>query len=82
MMATGRNKLYINNHRSDFYRISSAVYGLDHSGFCTQASFFDYDMDGDLDCLIINNSPLPFSSLNYADYEGHGYIPVECEMII
>ena len=24
-------------------------------------------MDGDLDCFIINNSPIPFSSLNYAD---------------
>jgi hypothetical protein len=60
-----RNKLYINNHNNTFSD-SAAAYGLDHSGFCTQASFFDYDMDGDLDCLIINNSPLPFSSLNYA----------------
>ena len=60
-----RNKLYINNHHNGFAD-SAAAYGLDHSGFCTQASFFDYDMDGDLDCLIINNSPLPFSSLNYA----------------
>ncbi|MFN8288884.1 MAG: VCBS repeat-containing protein [Chitinophagaceae bacterium] len=61
-----RNKLYINNHNLGFTE-SAAAYGLDHSGFCTQASFFDYDLDGDLDCLIINNSPLPFSSLNYAD---------------
>ena len=61
-----RNKLYINNGRLGFTEMSKA-YGLDHSGYCTQASFFDYDQDGDLDCLIINNSPLPFSSLNYAD---------------
>jgi hypothetical protein len=61
-----RNKLYINNHDLSFTE-SAAQYGLDHSGFCTQASFFDYDMDGDLDCFLINNSPLPFSSLNYAD---------------
>jgi hypothetical protein len=60
-----RNKLYINNRNLSFTE-SAAKYGLDHSGFCTQASFFDYDMDGDLDCFIINNSPLPFSSLNYA----------------
>jgi hypothetical protein len=60
-----RNKLYINNHNLSFTD-SAHEYGLDHSGFCTQASFFDYDMDGDLDCLLINNSPLPFSSLNYA----------------
>ena len=58
------NKLYINNHDLSFTEQAKA-YGLDHSGFCTQASFFDYDLDGDLDCLLINNSPLPFSSLNY-----------------
>lgn len=58
------NKLYINNHNLTFTEQAKA-YGLDHSGFCTQASFFDYDLDGDLDCLLINNSPLPFSSLNY-----------------
>jgi hypothetical protein len=61
-----RNKLYINNHDLTFTE-SAAQYGLDISGYCTQASFFDYDMDGDLDCLIINNSPIPFGSLNYAN---------------
>lgn len=60
-----KNKLYINNHDLTFTE-SAAKYGLDVSGYCTQASFFDYDMDGDLDCFIINNSPIPFSSLNYA----------------
>ncbi|HET6995836.1 MAG TPA: VCBS repeat-containing protein, partial [Chitinophagaceae bacterium] len=60
-----RNKLYINNRNLSFTE-KAAEYGLDHSGFCTQASFFDYDLDGDLDCLLINNSPLPFSSLSYA----------------
>ncbi|MBC7947448.1 MAG: VCBS repeat-containing protein [Chitinophagaceae bacterium] len=60
-----RNKLYINNRDLSFTE-ASKEYGLDHSGFCTQSSFFDYDMDGDLDCFLINNSPLPFSSLNYA----------------
>ena len=60
------NKLYINNHNLTFTEQAKA-YGLDHAGFCTQASFFDYDLDGDLDCLLINNSPLPFSSLNYGN---------------
>ncbi len=59
-----RNKLYINNKNNTFTE-SAALYGLDVSGFCTQASFFDYDKDGDLDCFIINNSPIPFSALNY-----------------
>ncbi|MEP6711432.1 MAG: FG-GAP-like repeat-containing protein [Ferruginibacter sp.] len=60
-----KNKLYINNHDLSFTE-SSAKYSLDISGYCTQASFFDYDMDGDLDCIIVNNSPIPFGSLNYA----------------
>jgi len=61
-----KNKLYINNHDLSFTE-SAAAYGLDVSGYCTQASFFDYDNDGDLDCIIINNSPVPFGSLNYAN---------------
>jgi len=60
------NKLYINNHDLTFTE-SAAKYGLNHSGFSTQATFFDYDLDGDLDCFIINNSPLPFSALNYGE---------------
>jgi enediyne biosynthesis protein E4 len=60
-----RNRLYINNGDLTFTE-KAREYGLDISGYCTQASFFDYDRDGDLDCFLINNSPIPFSSLNYA----------------
>ena len=31
-------------------------YGLDFSGFSTQAAFFDYDLDGDLDMFLLNHS--------------------------
>lgn len=34
----------------------AATYGLDFSGFSTQASFFDYDLDGDLDMYLMNHS--------------------------
>ncbi|MDP5172525.1 MAG: VCBS repeat-containing protein [Bacteroidia bacterium] len=34
----------------------AASYGLADSGFSTHASFFDYDLDGDLDCYLLNNS--------------------------
>lgn len=59
-----KNQLFINNHNLTFTD-SAASYGLDNDGYTTQASFFDYDMDGDLDCFIINNSPVPVNSLGY-----------------
>ncbi len=58
------NKLYINNHDLTFTE-SAAKYGLDHKGYSTQVSFFDYDMDGDLDCFMIDNSPIPVNQLGY-----------------
>ena len=38
------------------YEEQSAKYGLDFSGFSTQAAFFDYDLDGDLDMYLLNHS--------------------------
>ncbi|MBS1669410.1 MAG: VCBS repeat-containing protein [Bacteroidetes bacterium] len=58
-----KNKLYINNHDLTFTE-SAAKYGLDISAYTTQVSFFDYDGDGDLDCFMINNSPIPVNTLN------------------
>jgi len=39
-----------------FYKDEAHEYGLDFSGFSTQAVFFDYDMDGDLDMFLLNHS--------------------------
>ncbi len=39
-----------------FYEDKAEEYGLDFSGFSTQAVFFDYDMDGDLDCFLLNHA--------------------------
>ena len=55
---TGHNELFINNGNGTFTE-SSAAYGLDFSGYSTQAVFFDYDHDGDLDCFILNQSQHP-----------------------
>ncbi|MBS1529724.1 MAG: VCBS repeat-containing protein [Bacteroidetes bacterium] len=52
---TGHNMLYINNHDGTFTE-RSAEYGLDFSGFSTQAAFFDYNHDGKLDCFLLNQS--------------------------
>src|SRR6476620_11705581 len=54
----GRNELFINNGNGTFTE-SAAKYGLDFSGFTTQAAFFDYDHDRDLDCYILNQSHQP-----------------------
>lgn len=61
-----RNKLYINNHDLTFTE-SAAKYGLDVSAYTTQVSFFDYDLDGDLDCFMINNSPLPVNLIGFSN---------------
>jgi enediyne biosynthesis protein E4 len=60
-----KNKLYINNRQLGFTE-SAAQYGLDISAYTTQVSFFDYDMDGDMDCFMINNSPIPINQLNFS----------------
>lgn len=51
----GRNELFINNRDLTFTE-SAAEYGIDISAFSTQASFFDYDNDGDLDMYLLNHS--------------------------
>ncbi|HWZ15395.1 MAG TPA: VCBS repeat-containing protein [Mucilaginibacter sp.] len=51
----GHNMLYINNHDGTFTE-RSAEYGLDFSGYSTQAAFFDYNHDGKLDCFLLNQS--------------------------
>ncbi|MEO8110822.1 MAG: FG-GAP-like repeat-containing protein [Ginsengibacter sp.] len=61
-----KNKLYINNHDLTFTE-SAAKYGLDISAYTTQVSFFDYDLDGDLDCFMINNSPLPVNLIGFSN---------------
>jgi enediyne biosynthesis protein E4 len=61
-----RNLLFINNHDLTFTE-SAATYGLDDPGYSTQASFFDYDKDGDLDMFLINQSS-PEYSLSKIEY--------------
>ena len=51
----GRNQLFINQGDLTF-REEACEYGLDFEGFSTQAAFFDYDMDGDLDMYLLNHS--------------------------
>jgi len=55
-----RNLLYINKGNLTFAE-EAAAYGLDDPGYSTQASFFDYDKDGDLDLFLINQSEPKYS---------------------
>ena len=48
----------------DTFTERSAEYGLNFSGFSTQAVFFDYDHDGDLDCFILNQSEHPNQNIS------------------
>lgn len=61
-----QNELYINNRDLTFTE-AAAKYNLDDSGYTTHASFFDYDLDGDLDCYLLKNSFIPVNTLNFAN---------------
>ena len=49
------NQLFINQQNGTFKEMA-AKYGVDDKGQSTQAAFFDYDNDGDLDLFILNHS--------------------------
>lgn len=55
LMMEGGNILYINNGDRTFTD-RTKEYGLEHNGYSTQAAFFDYDADGDLDMYLLNHS--------------------------
>jgi enediyne biosynthesis protein E4 len=48
------NELYINQKNGTFKEQGKA-YGLADKGMSTHAAFFDFDLDGDLDCYVMNN---------------------------
>jgi hypothetical protein len=58
-----RNLLYINLGNGKF-REAAAEYGLADVGYSTQAVFFDYDHDGDLDLFLVNHSLQQYATGN------------------
>ncbi|NJC25352.1 VCBS repeat-containing protein [Neolewinella antarctica] len=59
LMLTGQNQLYVCQGLVDgvpTYKDEAAAYGLDFASLGTQAAFFDYDLDGDLDMYQLNHS--------------------------
>ncbi|MGK0139324.1 MAG: hypothetical protein ACI9DJ_002783 [Algoriphagus sp.] len=53
--AQKENELFINNQDGTFTEMARA-FNLNNTGYGTHAAFFDFDLDGDLDCYILNNS--------------------------
>ncbi len=67
----GRNKLYINQGLDEqgvpIFKEQAADFGLDLIGFSTQSTFFDYDLDGDLDMFQLSHSVYPNRSYGNGD---------------
>jgi hypothetical protein len=55
MRLSRKNVLYINQKNNTFIEQAEA-YGLADMGVSTQSAFFDYDKDGDLDCIVMNEN--------------------------
>lgn len=76
---TGRNLLYIhlgnNSEGIPQFRESAQEYGLDFSGLSTQAAFFDFDLDGDLDMFLLNHSVHPNRTYGKGS-QREGYDPI------
>lgn len=58
-----RNELYVNQGNNNdgipVFEEQASIYGLDLPHYSTQAAFFDYDKDGDLDMFLINHGIEP-----------------------
>jgi len=55
----GENQLYINQGINDngipVFKDEAKQYGLNFASYSNQATFFDYDLDGDLDLFLMKN---------------------------
>lgn len=58
------NELFVNQKDGTFIEMAEE-FNLADSGITTHAAFFDYDLDGDLDVYLLNNSFIPVTSLGY-----------------
>jgi len=61
------NQLFI-NHGNLHFTEEAAAYGLNDSGYCTQAAFFDYDNDGDLDMFLLRHSVKKIDNMELASH--------------
>lgn len=62
-----RNELFINLGNGKF-KEEAAAWGIDDKSYSTQAAFFDYDNDGDLDMFLLNHSTKKIDNMELARY--------------
>jgi hypothetical protein len=66
-----KNELFINQGKGENgipqFEEKAEEYGLDHEGYSTHATFFDYDRDGDLDLYLLNNAFTPIRQFDLRD---------------
>ncbi len=60
-----RNQLFLNQGNGKF-KEEAAAYGVDDKSYGTQAAFFDYDNDGDLDLFLLNHSTKKIDNMELA----------------
>ncbi|GAB3331818.1 VCBS repeat-containing protein [Larkinella ripae] len=65
-----RNQLFINQGVSKDGTVQfvdqAKQYGLDDPGYSTQAAFFDYDNDGDMDMMLLNHNVKKYDNMELA----------------
>ena len=65
------NQLWINQGSGKdgvpTFKEMASEYGVADEGYSTQAAFLDYDRDGDLDLIVIENSPRSVSGVDVAN---------------
>jgi enediyne biosynthesis protein E4 len=63
-----QNELFINNgpdkNGIPVFSEQAYVFGLADSAFSNHSAFFDLDVDGDLDMILLNHSPVRFNNLD------------------
>ncbi|QJW92256.1 VCBS repeat-containing protein [Spirosoma taeanense] len=68
--AKRRNQLFINQGSADGVPVhfieQAKDYGLDDPGYSTQATFFDYDKDGDLDVFLLHHNVKKYDNMQLA----------------
>ncbi|SEI43205.1 Repeat domain-containing protein [Dyadobacter sp. SG02] len=62
-----KNQLFINQGNLKFVE-QAKEYGLDNISYSTQAAFFDYDNDGDLDMMLLNHTTKKIDNMELAKF--------------